>query len=546
MEASGRTGDNEVNGGAILCFLCLLVDTVRSRAFPFRASFGNHHDVSGYVKRVDIVLTDVGLKRMLPRTTLARRREVGGNRVLLLLRALSLLLFKGFPPGPNLPPSVIRRSSRALGWLALVAAVLFTWSLTPTAAGEERPYGLEHRELWTTSRLVGSPDPPPPYTVEKTYTQIQWRLPLYIAAEPGTDSLLIVLQGGERDRPSQVLRVRDDPEASETEVLLEMEGRLIYAVAFHPTYVESGHLYVFSNGPTGEAERFNRVSRFTVERTPPFRCDSQSENTILEWSSAGHDGGDLVFGNDGMLYIASGDGTSDSDTLVSGQDVTNLLGAILRIDVDRPDEGDAYSVPPDNPLIGVPDARPEIWAYGLRNPWRMCVDRPTGQIWVGNNGQDLWETAHLIRRGENYGWSVYEGSHPFYLHRPRGPTPIVPPTIEHHHSEFLSLTGGVVYRGQRHADLDGVYIYGDHTTGRIWGARHDGTRLAWHGELANTTLQITAFGVNHNGELLVADYGGGIYRLVPAEHDANAPPFRRGSVRRASSARSKTSKCSLA
>ena len=122
---------------------------------------------------------------------------------------------------------------------------------------------------------------------------------------------------------------------------------------------------------------------------------------------------------------------------------------------------------------------------------------------------------HLISRGANYGWSVYEGSHPFYLERKRGPTPLVLPTIEHPHSEFRSLTGGVVYRGERFPELDGAYIYGDYSSGRIWGMKHDGKRVIWHRELADTSLQITAFRVDHRGELLIADYGGGIDRLVP-------------------------------
>ena len=170
-------------------------------------------------------------------------------------------------------------------------------------------------------------------------------------------------------------------------------------------------------------------------------------------------------------------------------------------------------MPRDNPFVGLKNARPEIWAYGLRNPWRMTIDDKTGQIWAGNNGQDLWETAHLWR-GENYGWSVYEGSHPFYLNRKLGPTHPVLPTIEHSHSEARSLTGGVVYYGDPFSELNGVYVYGDYSTGTIWGGRHDGSRLSWHQELAHTQLQIAAFGVNHHGELLIVDHTGGIYRLA--------------------------------
>src|SRR5213075_1890638 len=262
---------------------------------------------------------------------------------------------------------------------------------------------------------------------------------------PDTDYLLVVQQGGEKERPSKILRVRDDPHADAVETFLEVSNRLVYSVAFHPGYRTNGYLFVFSNGPTGEKERTNRISRFTVERQAPHRCDARSEQVIIEWRSAGHDGGGIVFGHDGMLYISTGDGTSDSDGWVTGQDVTDLLGGVLRIDVDHPEKETtgspqlAYAVPRDNPFVGRTNARPEIWAYGLRNPWRLAVDRQTGQIWAGNNGQELWETAHLVRRGENYGWSVYEGSHPFYLNRKPGPTPVVLPTVEHPHSEMRSL-----------------------------------------------------------------------------------------------------------
>src|SRR5207244_11110778 len=166
------------------------------------------------------------------------------------------------------------------------------------------------------------------------------------------------------------------------------------------------------------------------------------------------------------LYVTSGDGTSDSDTNVTGQRTDLLLAKVLRIDVDHVGEPSGvrprrnYSIPGDNPYVDDKRFAPETWAYGLRHPWRMCSDPKTGHIWVGQNGQDLWETAMLVRKGANYGWSVMEGSHPFYRERKSGPTPIVKPTVEHHHSESRSLTGGVVYYGERYPDLQGAYLYG--------------------------------------------------------------------------------------
>ena len=396
-----------------------------------------------------------------------------------------------------------------------IAALLLT--ACTVLAGAEQPYGIQQRIAWTTSRVLGSPDPPLPYTVEKIFTNLQWRAPIFLALEPGTDHLLVVLTGGETERPSRILRVRDDPGATEAETFLQLSNRLIYSLAFHPGYLTNSQLFMFTHGSAAEFARTNRISRFRVERGKSHRCDPASEQVILEWRSEGHDGGGIVFGHDGMLYITTGDGTSDSDGWVSGQNLSELLSGVLRIDVDHTEGTRPYSIPRDNPFVGWTNARPEKWAYGLRNPWRMCIDSKTGAIWVGNNGQDLWETAHLLRRGENYGWSVYEGSHPFYLNRKLGPTPPVAPTIEHSHADFRSLTGGTVYYGEQLPELNGTYVYGDYSTGEIWGARHDGTRVKSLRQLAQTQLQLTAFAVDHRGNLLLADHGGGLCRLVRSD-----------------------------
>lgn len=406
---------------------------------------------------------------------------------------------------PVLPKQV------AVAMLSLAAIAIAKIGLLH--ATDEAPFGIDHRIPWITSRVAGSPEPPLPFTVEKTFTNIQWRAPIFVAAEPGTDHLLVVQAGGEKERPSKILRVLDNANAAEVETFLTLSNRLIYSFAFHPGYRTNGQLFVFTHGSSGEFARTNRISRFNVERGASHRFDPLSEHNIIEWRSEGHDGGGIVFGHDGMLYISTGDGTSDSDGWVSGQDLSELLGGVLRIDVDHTAGTQTYSVPKDNPFVGMTNARPENWAYGLRNPWRLCIDQKTGRIWAGNNGQDLWETAHLIRRGENYGWSVYEGSHPFYLNRKLGPTPAVPPTIEHSHAEFRSLTGGIVYYGERFPELNGFYIYGDYSSGEIWGARHDGSRVKELRQLAQTQIQITAFAVSHHGELLIADHAGALYRL---------------------------------
>ncbi|MFN3653388.1 MAG: PQQ-dependent sugar dehydrogenase [Armatimonadota bacterium] len=390
------------------------------------------------------------------------------------------------------------------------------------------PFGIEQRIPLTTSTVIGSPDPPLPYRARRVYPNLKLSFPVTAARVPGSDWLFAITQqwpGG----PSRLVRFRDDPATSAAETLLELD-RTAYDLCFHPDFARNGYFYLASKGELAQEgpKRKMRISRYTLGAAPERRLDPASELPILEWPSDGHDGGAMVFGHDGMLYVTTGDGTSDSDVHVVGQDLKPLTAKVLRIDVDRPDPGRAYSVPKDNPFVGVKDARPETWAFGLRNPWRMAIDAETGRIWVGNNGQDQWETVHLLQRGANYGWSVYEGSHPFYLQRTLGPVPHTKPTLEHPHSEARSLTGGLVYYGKRFPELRGVYLYGDYSTGKIWGARHDGQRVTWHQELADTTLQITGFGLDSQGEILIADNRGGdegaFYTFEPTPKDL--PPSR--------------------
>ena len=359
--------------------------------------------------------------------------------------------------------------------------------------------------MWTVSRLAGSPEPPLPYTAEKTLTQVPVERPIYVSEVPGGAFLVIV----QERKP--LLLLPNDLEATEGQVMVFADPggkELVYSIAFDPQFESNGYVYFFFKG--------NRIVRYLVRREEPsLRIDTESELEIIAWRSNGHDGGDLAFGNDGMLYISTGDGTGDSDKWVSGQTLDDLLGAILRIDVRQSSKEKPYAIPADNPFLAEPGARGEIWAYGLRNPWRMSYDKKSSQLWVGNNGQDLWETAHLVGPGENYGWSVYEGSHPFYPNRELGPTPHVKPTFEHHHAEARSLTGGSVYRGTKWADLDGAYIYGDYSTGRIWAALHNGTEVEWHREIADTQLALASFTTLSNGEFLITDHlGNAIHRLV--------------------------------
>ncbi|QEL13660.1 PQQ-dependent sugar dehydrogenase [Limnoglobus roseus] len=384
------------------------------------------------------------------------------------------------------------------------------------------PYGLAKRVPVTSSTVVGSPDPPLPYKAVRVYPDFSPNFPIMVKPIPGSDQLMYIGEDGPY-AGTHLWRVKDDPAVKTADAVKLFDtpkDSIATDFCFHPKFAENGSVYLGWNGP-GKGVRkskFSRITRYTMSTKPPYTLDPKSAKTIIEWESDGHNGVAVCFGVDGMMYVTSGDGTADSDRDVMGQSTDTLLAKVLRIDVDHEENGKPYAIPKDNPFLKERQFAPETWATGMRNPWRIACDAKTGDIWVGNNGQDLWETAYLVRPRDNYGWSVTEGSHPFYDRKTNG-TPLTKPAIEHSHAEFRSLTGGVVYYGTQLPELNGVYLYGDYSTGRVWGMTHDGTKATLHKELATPRLQITAFGVNTRGELLICDHRGksegGFYTLVP-------------------------------
>ncbi len=375
----------------------------------------------------------------------------------------------------------------------------------------------------------GTPDPGLPFKTKQVYKDGKFPFPVCLTPLPGV-GLGVGASSGEITGGGYLISTQPGPYAqttllyfdgskpAESRRVLELEA-VIYDVVPHPEFEKNGFLYVGANGKFGkEQPHKTRITRFETARTGKFEIVKESARTIIEWDSNGHNGGAMCFGNDGMMYITSGDGTSDSDLNLAGQDTTRLLAKVLRLNVDQPEAGKAYSVPNDNPWIGRKDFVPEAFAMGLRNPWRISCDKATGNIWVGNNGQDLWETVYLLGKGDNYGWSVVEGTHPFYADRKSGPKPFAPPAAEHHHVEARSLTGGVAYHGKRFPEIAGHYIYGDYATGKIWAIAppEKGAKLPLKPrEIADTPHQITAFAIDHDGELLILDHLTGIHKLEP-------------------------------
>ena len=378
------------------------------------------------------------------------------------------------------------------------------------------------RAPWIASRLTGSPNPPPPYIVETAYPALKFSKPVEMVSLPGSDRLFILEEGG------QIHSFRNRSDAARPDLFIDLRKNIpklgqSFGLAFHPDFATNRLVYI-CYVLQGQAPDASHVSRFKVTATEPPTVDPASEQIIITWRGGGHNGGSIHFGPDGMLYISTGDSADPvpPDPLNTGQDISDLLSSILRIDVDHAEAGRAYHVPADNPFVNTPGARPEVWAYGFRNPWRMSFDSVTGDLWTGDVGWDLWEMIHRVERGGNYGWSIMEGPQPVKPNNPRGPTPIIPPVVAHSHSEARSITGGRVYHGSRLPGLQNAYIYGDYMTGRIWGLRHNGKETTWRQELAVSPLRIVCFGADQAGELYIVDYGAGtIHRLVP-NHAAGA------------------------
>ncbi len=380
--------------------------------------------------------------------------------------------------------------------------------------------GISKRIPWTTSRVVGTPDPPSPYVTEVAFPNILLKKATAVSNAPGSDRLFVA------DREGKVFSFPNNRDVKQADLVLDTK-REIYGLTFHPKFAENGYLYVFITERKPTPTR-TRIARFTLKSKDPPVADPESEHIVLEFPTHGHDGGCIKFGPDGYLYIGTGDGGSVNDQHLTGQYLGDLLSSILRIDVEGKHSAKPYGIPPDNPFLKTPGARPEIYAYGFRQPWKFSFDRKSGDLWVGDVGQDLWEMICLVQPGGNYGWSITEGPQPFRPNRPHGPTPIIPPVVAHRHGESRSITGGFVYRGSRLKELEGVYIYADYETGKIWGFRYDGKQVTWKQELCDTTLDIAGFGEDNEGELFILTHEGGqLHRLIPRPPQAATPDFPR-------------------
>ena len=285
----------------------------------------------------------------------------------------------------------------------------------------------------------------------------------------------------------------------------------LLCVAFHPDFSKNGRFFVNYTSAKGGGLH-TRISEFHVDpKATQAAADTERILLMFKQPWANHNGGQILFGPDGKLYIGTGDGGLAGDPLNSGQSLNTLLGKILRLDVngDQP-----YGVPADNPFVGRSDARPEIWCYGMRNPWRFCFYPVTKLMYCADVGQDLWEEIDIIEKGKNYGWNIMEGNHEYKDGRPK--TGLVPPIKEYDHNLGLSITGGFVYRGKKIPALAGYYIYGDYDSGRVWGLKYEAGRVTADVQLL-IAASISSFGEDNEGEIYLCNhYGHAVLKLVGA------------------------------
>ena len=387
------------------------------------------------------------------------------------------------------------------------------------------------RVAWENSRVTGSPDPPRPYAAESIWPEIRFQNGLDIASLDSEGKMFVVEQKGKIWMlPADLDASPGAPKLFGDLKAIVADFANVYGMTFHPAYAKNREVFLFYTISRGKDHQESRVSRFvTLGKGEHLHLDPASEEVLITFGGGGHNGGHPQFGPDGLLYFGVGDleAPSPPDPEETGQDLSDLASSIIRIDVDRRDPGLRYGVPGDNPFLKVPGARPEVWAYGFRNPWKLCFHPRTGDLWVGDVGWELWELLFRVERGGNYGWSIVEGPQPIKPNQSPGPSPISPPVAAYPHTEGASITGGYVYEGARLPGLDGAYLYGDFVTGKIWGLWHDGNELKRNEEIADSRLKVVTFGRAKDGELVFLNWPDeqNLFRLVPNPERGNLSEF---------------------
>ena len=362
--------------------------------------------------------------------------------------------------------------------------------------------------------------PPPAVELVEAFGGRRFREPTEIGAYPvGPDGAGPGAFVADREGLIMLLH----PDSAEAVELIDLRDRVgkddnedgLLSVALDPRFEQNRHLWVYYSA--SGLPRVTRLSRFTAAPDDLRRVDPGSELVVIEIGqpTLSHNGGAVRFGGDEMLYLGLGDGqTGGTDPLGHGQNLGTLLGSVIRIDVRNASTRSPYAVPPDNPFAGTPGARPEIWAYGLRNPWRMAFDPATGALWAGDVGSNEVEEIDRIEAGGNYGWNRFEGTR--CTHRGEGcdPEGTTLPVVVYGHHLGCSVTGGVVYRGKEIPALVGHYLFADYCRGQVWALPPDGGDVA---EIAVIPRPVASFGVDEDGEVYVSAFWGSVLRIAPPQ-----------------------------
>ncbi|MFM7041050.1 MAG: family 16 glycoside hydrolase [Planctomycetaceae bacterium] len=397
------------------------------------------------------------------------------------------------------------------------------------------------------------PDAPPPDPVDGTlavgfepaFPGIAWAgyEPVDDKGRPATFRPVVVTHAGDGSKRIFVVEQQGvihvlDPAAdggrpAASRIFADLRDRVVYSdkqneegllgLAFHPRFAENGECFVYYTSKRHDPST-SVVARLKAtadrSRIDPAGVDQAEELLVLPQPFWNHNGGTVVFGPDGMLYVALGDGGAGNDPYGHGQNLGTLFGSILRIDVDRRDDGLGYAIPKDNPFVSTPGARGEIWAYGLRNPWRMAFDRATGLLWAADVGQGMYEEIDIIVKGGNYGWNLREGRHAFGQRGVGARPDLIDPIFEYDHAVGASITGGLVYRGRRVPALAGRYLYADYVSGKLFALAFDPAsgEVTGNHAIPGQKMPVLSWGDDEEGEayfMIVSSDGQGIFRLVP-------------------------------
>jgi glucose/arabinose dehydrogenase len=353
------------------------------------------------------------------------------------------------------------------------------------------------------------------YAIVEAYPNLNFDQPIfYTSANDHSNKVYVV------ERKGIIKSFDNNPDVASAQVFLDLSSQIdsdyiekgLLGLAFHPDFQKNGYFYV-----NYTSKNKTNIARFTLDSQNPNVADLASQKILLSFAQPydNHKGGQLAFGPDGYLYIATGDGGSAGDPQKNAQNLRTYLGKILRLDIDKSSGNKEYSIPPDNPFAGNSAGYlEEIYAYGLRNPWRFSFAKESGLLWAGDVGQDRREEIDIIEKGQNYGWNIMEGTLKYSSASGVNVKDLVPPIWEYGRSQGGCVIGGYAYYGQNLPSLRGVYIYGDYISGRIWALQLDKNNVPSNQELLKTDLQISSFGLDNNQELYIADLRGKIYKIT--------------------------------